>query len=109
MGKTWIIIALAAVVVGLMIVVAAHGDECAPCMIVGSITETNGSVVEQFKYPFGYPTSERCEAERASENFQSAMTDLKARAEKLGILGKEFQNLTVEAACVSADTKPAHP
>ena len=93
-------------VVGLLFGCASHASTtevlpppCAPCKIVGTIVEQDGSVVEQFRYPLTFPTQDACTDELNSESFKLAVQDLQTRANKLVIVSKEFQNLKVTAAC----------
>ncbi len=82
---------------------------CAPCKIIGTISNPKGEVVEQFKYPRTFATHEACEQERDQDFFKLAMKDLQEKATNLGQLGPEFQNLTATAACAPLDEKPIHP
>ena len=74
---------------------------CAPCKIVGSIVEQDGSVVERFRYPLTFANQAACDAELDRESFKLAVQDLQAKSNNLGQLGKEFQNLKVVVACAS--------
>ena len=90
----------------------SQGDElpsCSPCKIIGTIAKPDGTVVEQFKYPFLFPTRELCDKEMAQDYFKSAVDDLQARADNLGHLGPSLQNLKATAACVPIGEQPVHP
>jgi hypothetical protein len=100
-GLSWVLIALGVIVVGLMIVVAAHGEEaapCAPCEIIGTIAKADGTPVKEYKYPFYYATLVQCENERSQDYFKSAMEDLQAKADSFVQLG--LTDLKATSACV---------
>jgi hypothetical protein len=70
-----------------------------------------GAPIEQVHY-MGVPTFETeaaCQLELASENFESAMKDLRAQIDKAVSKNPTLAGGSLKPECVPADTKPLHP